>query len=117
MVDVTKIFGKRLQQIRKMRGLTQAEFAELVELEVSTISRIEKGTQYPKSENVNKFVEVLNVELKDFYTFTFVEKSREELLQSIHSILEKSTFKDLQFYNKVMQLHSEYKSHYKGKKL
>ncbi len=117
MVDVTKIFGKRLQQIRKMRGLTQAELAELVNLEVSTISRIEKGTQYPKPENVNKFVEILNVELKDFYTFTFVEKSREELIKSIHSIIEKSTMKDLQFYDRMMQLHVIYKSHYKGKVL
>ena len=117
MIDVAKIFGKRLQQIRKMRGLTQAMFAELVGLEVSTISRIEKGSQYPKPENVNKFVEVLNVELKEFFTFTFVEKSREELIQSIYSILEKSTYKDLQFYNRVMQSHLEYKSHYKGRNL
>ncbi len=117
MVDVAKIFGKRLQQIRKMRGLTQAQFAELVELEVSTISRIEKGSQYPKPENVNKFVEVLNVELKEFFTYTFVEKSKEEILQSIYSIIEKSTFKDLQFYNKMMQLHLEYKSRYKGRTL
>ena len=117
MVDVAKIFGKRLQQIRKMRGLTQAQFTELVELEVSTISRIEKGSQYPKPENVNKFVEVLNVELKEFFTYTFVEKSKEEILQSIYSIIEKSTFKDLQFYNKMMQLHLEYKSRYKGRTL
>lgn len=100
-----------------MQGLTQAQFAELVGLEVSTISRIEKGAQYPKPENVNKFVEVLNIELNEFFTYTFVEKSREEILQSIHSIIEKSTYKDLQFFNKMMQLHLEYKSRCKGRTL
>ena len=112
MTDITKIFGKRLQQLRKMRRLTQAQFAEMVDLEVSTISRIEKGSQFPKAENINKFVRVLNVDIKDFYEYPF-EMSKEEVLNSIYSILAKATYKDLQYYNQMMQVHLQYKSYHR----
>lgn len=112
MTDIIKIFGRRLQQLRKMRKLTQAQFAELVGLEVSTISRIEKGSQFPKAENINKFVKALNVDIKDFYEYPF-EMNKEELLESIQSILNKATHRDLQYYNKMMQLHLQYKSYHR----
>lgn len=39
-----KIIGKRIKEYRKKNKMTQAELAEKVELEPSTISHIERAT-------------------------------------------------------------------------
>ena len=43
MSDTDKKLGKRIQELRKSRGLTQSKLAELIDVEVVTISRIENG--------------------------------------------------------------------------
>ncbi len=108
MTNIPKKFGKRLQELRKMRNLTQSQLAELVELEVMTISRIENGTQYPKPENLEKFSKVLKMSIKDFFDFDHY-KMRKELVQELNDIISASSIKDLQFYKKVICSHIESK--------
>ena len=47
MKDYKLKFGKRLQEIRKMRKLTQLMLAEKVEVDAKYISRIESGISSP----------------------------------------------------------------------
>jgi len=49
--------GKRIQEIRKSRGLTQEKFAEMVDLSTKYISNIECGFKIPK---LNTLVNIAN---------------------------------------------------------
>ncbi len=41
-----KVLGRRLQEARRARGLTQQEVAESLELARTTITALEKGDQF-----------------------------------------------------------------------
>lgn len=54
-------FGKRVRQARKNAGLTQAALAEKLNLDETTISRIENGSQSTSFASMLHFSEALNV--------------------------------------------------------
>lgn len=55
------ILGKNIKKYRKLRGLTQEKVAELIELEVRTLSLIETGNNFVTSKTLGKLAEVLQV--------------------------------------------------------
>ncbi len=55
-VDAQKV-GKRIQEVRKARGLTQAELSQMLDLSTKYISNIECGFKTPK---LNTFVAIAN---------------------------------------------------------
>ncbi|MBE5774742.1 MAG: helix-turn-helix transcriptional regulator [Clostridiales bacterium] len=55
-VDAQKV-GKRIQEVRKARGLTQAELSQMLDLSTKYISNIECGFKTP---NLNTFVAIAN---------------------------------------------------------
>ena len=54
-------FGKRLQQIRKQKGLTQEKLAELACVHEKNISKLELGTYKPSFDTLNKILKVLDM--------------------------------------------------------
>ena len=104
MVDISKKFGKRLQEIRKLRGLTQAQLAELVDVETATISRIERGVRFPQKENLELIAEKLDVKIKDLFDFSHCE-DKKKLLADIQNMINMAKTKDLQYMHKMMTIY------------
>lgn len=63
VIDMSKdnSFGKRLQQIRKSKGLTQEKLAELAGVHEKHISKLETGYYKPSFETLDKILKVLEV--------------------------------------------------------
>ena len=55
-MDAQKV-GKRMQEVRKARGLTQAELAQMLDMSTKYISNMECGFKTPK---LNTFVSIAN---------------------------------------------------------
>ena len=55
-MDAQKV-GRRIQEVRKSRGLTQAELSQMVDLSTKYISNVECGFKTPK---LNTFVSIAN---------------------------------------------------------
>lgn len=55
-MDAQKV-GRRIQEVRKSRGLTQAELSQMVDLSIKYISNIECGFKTP---TLNTFVSIAN---------------------------------------------------------
>lgn len=53
--------GKRIHQLRKMRGMTQAELGQLMSLTQNTISNLEKGLRKVSTEELPRFAKSLGV--------------------------------------------------------
>ena len=60
-MDIKKTLGKRIQYIRKSKNITQEKLAELIGINVSSISHIENGKYFPTAENLNSILFALNI--------------------------------------------------------
>jgi len=68
-MNIKKLLGKKLQQIRKSRKLTQEQVAEYVGVDTASISNIENGKYYPNAENLDKIMQILNIKPSEVFTF------------------------------------------------
>ena len=53
--------GKKIQILRKARGLTQKQLAEKVHLATGTIQQYELGKRQPSTQTIEKIAEALSV--------------------------------------------------------
>lgn len=60
-------FGKNLRRIRRAQGFTQAQLANDLGVEISQISRIERGIINTSVGNVNAISSALRVDIKEFF--------------------------------------------------
>lgn len=56
-------FGKNIKKIRNVRGLTQAQLAEMIEVNRGVISSYEEGRAEPKIETIIKTAEVFQLSI------------------------------------------------------
>lgn len=70
MATLRKQFGKKLRQVRKSRGLTQEQFAELLDISVDFLSLVERGLNAPSFESIEAFSITLGIPVKDFFDFS-----------------------------------------------
>ena len=56
-------FGLLLQRLRKERGLTQEQLADMINKESSIISKYEKNLQSPTFDTVRSFAAIFNVSM------------------------------------------------------
>lgn len=55
------VFGKNIRKIRSVRGLTQAQLAEMIDVSRGQISSYEEGRAEPKIETILKTAEVFHI--------------------------------------------------------
>ncbi len=68
-VNVKKLLGGRIKEIRKLRKITQERLAELIDIEPNNVSKIENGKNYPSPENLAKIARALNIEIHELFIF------------------------------------------------
>lgn len=64
-----QFFGKRLKAIRKKAGLSQLDLELKCGIDRTEISRIENGLKNVEFTTIVKFVEALQVEISELFTF------------------------------------------------
>ena len=80
-MDIRKQVGKKIQKIRKSKGITQEKLAELIGIEPPSLSYIETGKFSPSTETLQKLSAVLDVEMWEFY---YVEnRTKQEMISEI----------------------------------
>ncbi|MCA9381366.1 helix-turn-helix transcriptional regulator [Candidatus Dojkabacteria bacterium] len=74
--DLLKIIGKRIQEIRESKGLTQVDLAGKIrgEFDTTNVSRIESGRTNPTLFTLYKIAEALEVSLTEIINIEFPEK-------------------------------------------
>lgn len=100
--------GKRIKELREAKGMKQVELADLIDMEATNLSKLEKGVHLPKEDNLNKITNALNVEIKDLFDFGHI-KTKQELVNDINTIFEQSTLEEMQFFYKILMSYKELK--------
>ena len=67
MVDYQEIFINNLKRIRKERGITQLQLAEMCDVSNGTIGNIESAVTKPSFDLLLKFADKLHVQPGDFF--------------------------------------------------
>lgn len=94
-------FGKRLKEIRKQKKITQFQLAELANIDEKHVSNIERGGNFPRVELLEKFAEILGVEVQEFFIVDHF-KTKQELINSIIKKLNNSTEKEVRHFYKLI---------------
>lgn len=75
MGTLRRQFGKQLRLIRRRRGLTQEQFAEILGISLDFLSLIERGINAPSFETLESFSITLGIPVRDFFDFSPAAKS------------------------------------------
>ena len=101
MGNISKRLGLKIKELRERNNLTQLKLAELINMESSNLSKIERGMQMPKEETLEEIIKVLNVDLKELFDFEHL-KPHDEILKILINILINSKTQELQTYYKII---------------
>ena len=113
-----KQFGRHLAYFRKQNKMTQQQLAEEVDCALSTISRIENGSEYPKLNIFEKFNKVFEnfgltyeeLSMEEIFEF---QRAKEELLKAIHNGRAEELERKLNIFKESMdEENDEHKQYY-----
>lgn len=108
METLSVLIGRRIKELREARNMKQVELAELIDMEATNLSKLEKGVHLPKDENLKKITKALNIELQDLFEFGHL-KTRENLINEIDKILETAALNEIRFFYKILISYKEMK--------
>jgi len=100
MKTIKELVGARLKELRKNKGLSQADVAERVNVDAKHISRLETGKTFPYPETLEALGKALDVPVKEFFEFEHLETERVNV-KSFQVLLEGAGEEKLQLIYKV----------------
>ncbi len=69
-MNLKEQLGKNIQKYRKLNKITQEQLAEQIDVEINSISALERGINFPSTNTLEKLAKTLNVTLADLFTFS-----------------------------------------------
>ena len=69
------LFGKRLRELRKQKGLTQEELAEMCDMQTNSIGMIETGQRAVSFSTIERIASILEADYSDLFNFDSLYKS------------------------------------------
>lgn len=87
MTSLKYKFGKRVRELRKSKGYTQEQIAELINIEPPNMSKLENGMHFPQPDKIEKIANALDVEVQELFDFEHF-KQKKDLINFINISLE-----------------------------
>ena len=101
--EIKKQFGKKVKYYRELRGVTQEFLAEKIEVNINSMSYIERGINFIKSDTLDKICKALDVTPKELFDFDYMPENPTEVQAKIDNLLKKNENK----LNKVYKILNE----------
>ena len=73
MSNIKELFGKKIKELRKRQNFTQAQLAELVNVDDKHISCIESGKNFPSPDLIDRISKAFKLEPKDLFEFYYLQ--------------------------------------------
>jgi len=94
--------GKRIQELRNIKGLKQSELAELVNIATKTQSCIETGRNLPSAELLENYARVFQIDESELLDISSI-KSSDILLNEIKQMLNRANEKEINLIHKILK--------------
>ncbi len=85
--DFSKLIGNRIRYFRNLKGMTQAELAEAIQIETSTLAHIEIGKNLPAISRLPLIAEKLGIEVYQLFIKKDVNKDS-DIIEEIIGLLK-----------------------------
>ena len=85
-MNIKKLVGKRIKELRKRKKLTQEQLAEMLDLSQNAMSYIETGENFLSAETLQKLLTALDISIEDLFHIEHLQPDS-DLLNEIISIL------------------------------
>lgn len=82
MIDIKKLLGAKISQLRKEKGFSQMKFAEALGISTNALSLIETGSGFLTAETLEKILLHLNIEPDELFSFGGT-KTNDEIYKNI----------------------------------
>lgn len=93
-MNLKVLFGRKIKDYRKRKCYTQAQLAELVNVDDKHISCIESGKNFPSPDLIERFAKALELEPKDLFEFYHLQDPK-DLKSEIVSMLDNISDEEL----------------------
>lgn len=103
MGNFQKQFGLRLRELRKRKGLTQENLAELLSIGVRSIGKIETENSFPSTETLEKIINVFEISPVELFDFEHLQ-SKDSLKDLIFDMVNSNPDKVQDIYKVVKAL-------------
>ena len=102
-MDIKKLLGKRIQDLRNLKKIKQEQLAEIIGMETASLSNIERGKYFPSAENLNKIMVALNISPSELFQ---IEQNQEisELQLEINRLMNENPERVQDIYKIVKAL-------------
>ena len=88
-MDTIKIcFGKRIKEVRKAKHITQEQLAEIIDINLRQMARIEAGESFFTAETLGRLCSALDITPEVLFAFPFGISSKSEAFTDFLSKLE-----------------------------
>jgi len=101
-MDERKLLGQRIKSLRKIKGYTQEQLAEIIDINPKYLSSIERGEENPTLDLFLRLAQGLKVELSDLLRFTHEETNPKALRKSLDHLLATADVEQLQMACKLL---------------
>ncbi len=108
MTSISVLIGKRIREIRESKHIKQVELANMIDIEPTNLSKIEKGIHFPKDETIQKIITALDIDIKALFDVRHIE-DKEILTKKINKALANATNLELQFFYRMISAYYETK--------
>ena len=81
-MGIKSLIGLRIKELRNRSGMTQAELAELVNIDPKHQSCIENGRNFPSADLIEKYARAFNIDVSEVIEVKHI-KDRKILIKEI----------------------------------
>ena len=94
-MDARQQLGQRLKHLRRVRGYTQEQLAERIDISAKYLSSIERGAENPTLDLLGRLAQGLQVELYELFQFAPDAGQPERLRQQLVGLVAEIRAEDL----------------------
>ncbi len=101
--------GQNIKRIRQQNNITQAHLAEMADISVSTVARLEIGQGFSTFKTVEKIANALNVEIEAIFDVSAINPfdiNEENFIKELKKYTK--TFKTAKDYNFILEVIQAY---------
>lgn len=106
MKSLQKKIGTKVNELRKLKGLTQEALAEKIGTSIETVSRLERGVNLPSVITLSQIADVLGFDLKELFGFkeSIEVSKKEKLIDELVLLLKTKSYKDIEMAYDVLKI-------------
>jgi transcriptional regulator with XRE-family HTH domain len=102
-MDERKLLGQRIKSLRKVRGYTQEQLAEIIDINSKYLSSVERGEENPTLDLFLRLAQGLKVDLYAIFQFEHEGDTPRRLRKKLESLVAAAKDEDLARLTRVLE--------------